>query len=36
MDFTEETATARYGVEAPFRHARFDIVLQPAELAGDG
>jgi hypothetical protein len=23
-------------VEAPFRHARFDVVLQPAELAGDG
>jgi hypothetical protein len=40
MDFTEETATgqksddrpqaAAYGVEPPFRHAHFDVVLQPA------
>jgi hydroxyquinol 1,2-dioxygenase len=38
-DFTEvddPDQAARYGVEAPFRHARFDVVLQPAEVPADG
>ena len=32
-DFTEVDdpgQAAAYGVEAPFRHAQFDVVLQPA------
>ena len=38
-DFTEvddPDQAARYGVEAPFRHAQFDVVLQPAEVPADG
>jgi hydroxyquinol 1,2-dioxygenase len=36
VEVDDPDQAAGYGVRAPFRHAHFDVVLQPAEVPGTG